>query len=437
MDFTKYLMKYLLYPYMEIKNKNKIRTYLKELKEHETWDRKRMQDFQKDKLKKLLTYSIENVPKYKDKNYLKDEIIKDSFKAIKKFPICKKEDVRKNSKAYISDLVDNKELIENRTGGSTGEPLKFYMDRKTVEYYEAARYRGLSWSTISPYDRSLMLWGNSVDMSKGDSFRFYIKERYLKNRIIIPAGNIKADKIYDYVNMIYKFKPDYIYAYASALHLFAKLVEKADINFRYKLKAAVYTAEAMEDYKKKEIEDILKTKVIAEYGARDAGILAYEASDSNLYLCEDNAFFEIEDKRLIVTDLNNFSQVRLRYDIGDVLQLSEKNGIFPFKIIEKIEGREDSFLIKKDGSYVQGVVLANNLRKFDNLKKFQFIQSDIDNAIIKIALYEKSDADVKAIVDVCHTLLGDINIKTEIVEDIEPSKSGKFRCVIRKFEISI
>ena len=68
--------------------------------------------------------------------------------------------------SFIADDADRSTLIANNSGGSSGHPVQFYMNRHTVEYYEAARWRGLSWYGITPGSRSLLIWGNPFELDK-------------------------------------------------------------------------------------------------------------------------------------------------------------------------------------------------------------------------------------------------------------------------------
>lgn len=62
----------------------------------------------------------------------------------------------------------------------------------------------------------------------------------------------------------------------------------------HRVKVVVYTAEGLD----------AASPVVGEYGARDAGILAYTFAPS-------------KSGPVVLTDLNNFVQPRLRYALGD------------------------------------------------------------------------------------------------------------------------
>jgi phenylacetate-CoA ligase len=450
MDIVKVIIERAVYPLMEKYKGNKIRLYIEELKINGGMSNDEIIDMQNKKLKKLLLECIKSVPAYKKYSNLKDDIIKNPGEAIRNFPVLTKKIFQKHTENYLSENASKESLINNCSGGSTGEPVKFYMDRKTVEYYEAARWRGLSWWGITPGSRSVMIWGNPQELSKANLKKFQLKERFLKNRIVIPAFSLKPEKMKDYIKKIKKFKPEYIYGYASALDLFSQLVQKQNLKIPKKLKAVVSTAETLYDYQRKLIKETFNCPVVNEYGARDAGIIAYECKYNKMHLTNENIFIEIVDPKtlkpvpagesdmVLITDLNNYKMPRIRYQLGDRVTLSDtlcKCGQ-NHTIIKNIDGRVDDVFVTIDGKYIHGNIFNQRARVLNSIKKFQIIQKKPSLAILKIAVkdnYNTTEID-SFIKNIKNTLPG-TNIEHEIVNDIEASKSGKFRCAIREFDL--
>mgnify|MGYP000972424762 FL=1 len=148
MDPVKPFIENILYPYMEKTKGNRIRANLKELQESQYWEQDRLKQLQENKLRKLLLSSIADVPAYQMYSSLQAEILTEPLKALSCFPVLDKGTYRKDPKCYLNRKALQSSLIPNQTGGSTGEPIQFYIDRHCVEYYEAARWRGLSWWKI-------------------------------------------------------------------------------------------------------------------------------------------------------------------------------------------------------------------------------------------------------------------------------------------------
>lgn len=443
-DLVKKFINNTLFPYMEKKKGNRIREYLNELNSHMELSKDELLDLQREKLKELMLYSIKHVPYYKKYAGLEEEIKRDPFKAIESFAVLNKSDLIDNEDALISDEVKKENLILNHTGGSTGKPTKFYMDRRTVEYYEAARYRGLGQFGVGIGSRSVMIWGNTKDMSEKHQFIHDMKERFLKNRIVIPIHALEKSKLKSYVKKINSYKPEYIYGYSGGVHQFAKLLNDAGCDITCKIKAVVVTSEAILDEQIDFIESVFKAPVVREYGARDAGILAYDDANGDMRLIMDNCYFEsldiVKDERvetgkarLIVTDLNNYAQPRLRYDLSDIAQIERTSQGFD-KLLS-LDGRLDAVLVNPDGLYVHGTAISGYLKYYDNIDLYKFVQNKIDDADFYIVFKDNKNDNLEEIVSGLEKILPKVNIKVNVVDKIDREKNGKYRYVVRNFKI--
>ena len=95
-----------------------------------------LKKIQLDRLKSLVVHSIKTVPFYK-KHYshlaVHSEAFEDSFR---KLPLLDKDDIKTNRKAFISKSL--RLGIRKNTGGSTGAPFVFYLDRFVSRQREKA-----------------------------------------------------------------------------------------------------------------------------------------------------------------------------------------------------------------------------------------------------------------------------------------------------------
>ncbi|MEW6448320.1 MAG: hypothetical protein AB1426_09565 [Bacillota bacterium] len=224
MGIRKVFIEQIVYPAMEKLKGNKIRSYIQELKLSQEFTRQMIEELKRERLRKLLKHCVENVPAYRKFRHLAQKIDESPYAALQEFPVLTKSHFTRHADEYLAQGVDKAALICNRTGGSTGEPVRFYLDRVTVEHYEAARWRGLSWWGIELGDPSAMIWGSPIEMTQNQSRVYRLKERLLKNRIMIPAYGLDPQKVRDYVNMINSFKPEYINTYMAMLQYCSHLL---------------------------------------------------------------------------------------------------------------------------------------------------------------------------------------------------------------------
>ncbi|MCT4545222.1 MAG: phenylacetate--CoA ligase family protein [Vallitalea sp.] len=449
MDIVKPFIEKALYPIMEKRKGNKTRQNIKELINYQNMSQSDLHKLQENKLRKLLLESIKNVPAYQSYSDLKDEIEKNPFKALLKFPILDKNLFMENPNSYLNQTVSKENLIPNCSGGSTGEPIRFYVDRYTVDYYEAARWRGLNWYDISMGSRSVMIWGNPLELNKNQTKKYYLKEKWLKNRIIIPAYSLNPENMIEYVEKISKFRPEYLYGYSSALYVFAELMIQLELTLPFKPKAIVSTSETLFDFQRDMIKKAFGCPIVNEYGARDAGMLAYECPCGSMHICSENVILEVVDKKtlqpvpygktgiVIATDLNNFSMPRLRYKLDDsvILTKDKCKCNMGLPVIEEIRGREDDMFVTVDGNFVHGHAFNHIARNLKSLSKFQIIQHSPSFAELSIIFKETNKKELDFFVEEAKKLLPKTEIKVKVVDDIPVNASGKYRYTIRKFKI--
>ncbi len=458
MDIIKPMIEGVLYPLMEIKNGNRIRKYRSELLRSQNYTKSQLIDLQKEKLASLLCACADGVPAYADLQLTAKEIRRDPYAALQRVPILTKRQFQADSERYINGKADRSGFILNKSGGSTGEPVVFFMDRYTVEHYEAARWRGMSWWGITPGSRSVMIWGNPIELSANQAESYRKKDKYLKNRITISAYQLNPECIGSYAASIDRYHPEYLYGYATALYAFASLMEQASVRLHISLKAVVSTSETLHEEQRQVIERVFSCPCVNEYGARDAGILGFEAPDRQIHATFENAVIELLNPRdftpvadgesglVCVTDLNNFAQPRLRYILGDMATYASDSapttalpsGAYSnaLPVLRSLDGRQDALLIAADGTLVHGNFVSQLTRKYGDILKFQVIQHDQSSATARVVLRPSNNA-----VEVLNSyradleaLLPGVSFTMEQVSDIAPSGSGKYRYTIRQFD---
>lgn len=452
MSVNKILIEKLLYPAMEKGKGNRVRTYLGELERTQYAAQTRLRAIQEARLKRLLHVCIADVPAYQTLGITPEEIERDPWTVFHTIPILKKAEFQRNPQSYNNTRYDPRKRIPNSTGGSTGQPLKFYMDRYAVEQYEAARWRGLSWYGITFGSRSVMIWGNPIELSEQQQRSARWKDRYLKNRTILSAYHLTAQNAQAYVRFLNRYQPEYLYGYATALDTFAQILAPVRDRLRLRqLKAVVSTSETLDSQQRQIIGDTFGCPVVNEYGARDAGILAYECPCGHLHMSMENVILEVVDPMtmepvgvgqsglVVTTDLNNFAMPRLRYLLGDTATLSAESSCLcgvTLPMIQSLDGREDAIFQLPDGKLVHGNFANQLSRKYQSILQFQLIQTQLTHAELRLVLREHHDPqEIAAFRSDVAALLPGVSVTVAAVQEITPSPSGKIRCSIRQFEL--
>lgn len=448
-ELHKFMIERAIYPAMECLRGNRIRAKTEMLRAGERLPDEALRRLRAARLAALLEHCAAHVPAYRALGWDAAEIRRDPFAFLTRVPALRKAGFQAAPEAYLSDTVDKAGLIANRTGGSTGEPVHFYMTRGQVEAYEAARWRGLSWYGITPGSRCVMLWGSPIELSQNAQRKYRLFERLLKNRRILSAYQLSAATVREKAAEIDRCRPEYLYGYSSALLLFAEVLLDAGIALKTPLKAVVSTAETLTGTQKETLEAAFRCPVANEYGARDAGILAYSCPEGRLHIAAENAVLEVLDPMthaplpegcagvLAVTDLSNDAQPRLRYLLGDFGALSAGRCACgrTLPLLGLLEGREDAMLVGAGGVLVHGNAIGQLIRRYDGVRQFRFIQHAPERATLLLALAAPGAAPTMQIVGEVQALFPGAEIRLKVVGQIPPAASGKMRYAIREFPL--
>lgn len=446
MDIHKMVIEHLLFPAMEVWKGNQIRRNEAELKKTEYGGAEAVQ---RERLASLLAFCQAHVPAYRALPEIQHP--DDPLVFLRQYvPLLQKARFQAEPESFLSDAEPAEARISNCTGGSTGEPVHFFMTRSQVEAYEAARWRGLSWYGITQGSRSVMLWGNPVELSAQKQMLHRQQEKLLKNRVILSAYDLSKEKVAAHVKRLNRYRPEYLYGYANILTVFARMIDELGLAISVPLKAVVSTSETLEPWQKKLLERVFQCPVANEYGARDAGILAYTCPQcGRLHITQENCLIEVLDPRtmqpvpdgesglLAVTDLTNWVQPRLRYLLGDVGAIDPDpcpcgRGL---QTLIEVEGREDAIFIRRDGGYVHGNAIGQLLRTMAGIRAFQFHQTSVTEGVL--LLQTAPDAQVKEakIAERIRLVLPGLSLEIRRVEQIDRSPSGKIRYAIRDFPL--
>ena len=426
---------------------SKIPQYLREIKSLEKLSAAEIKKYQEEKLKKLLLHAYQNVPYY-HKLLVKVGVIDRSgqvqLQNFSKIPYLTKEIIRKEDKNLYSKDHQSRKSYENTSGGSTGEPVRFLQDKNyddwnisTKLYFNQKLGKDLG-------DPEIKLWGSDRDIILGN---LTAKDRlinYLYNRKFFNCYDFSSDKILDLIKLNNSFKPTAYWSYMEAAFELAKYVSKNKVFFRSP-KFLISTIGPLNEEVRKTIKNGLKTKVLNQYGSREVGWIAAQKNEktemSVFYwkdLVELNGTTKVEEKELLITTLDNYSMPLIRYQIGDVAIAGKESvsfsGINSILKIKAIVGRTLGFFVKKDGSLFHTHHLVQQLFFQDWIKKFQVIQEKYDLIKIRVVQNKKPQkSELSKIEKNIWALTGqEMRIVWEFVENIKPSKSGKYLYTVSK-----
>ena len=149
MSFFNYISENILLPIGDIVTRQSVYKHFHFLNYSQDWTREQINSYQIARLKQLLLHSMSHVPYYRELFSIlglqPGEIQK--LEDLTKIPITYKSNYtkKKELKCLLPQQVSKRDLIQNSSSGSTGEPLFYYSTKDAYSMNLAASLRGWYW----------------------------------------------------------------------------------------------------------------------------------------------------------------------------------------------------------------------------------------------------------------------------------------------------
>jgi phenylacetate-CoA ligase len=165
---------------------------------------------------------------------------------------------------------------------------------------------------------------------------------------------------------------------------------------------------------------------------------ASECPSGRLHVDEDFAFVEFVPTghgagyRVVGTNLTNRAFPLIRYDVGDVAQVSGQTcGCGrPGRIVDGIDGRREDYVVLPSGAMVGRLdhIFKNQVR----VREAQIYQPDLSRVVLRlVGATGFTTRDEQALIGAARTWLGDgLRIEIEHLQALPRTPAGKLRFVV-------
>lgn len=442
------LIKHLIFPFHEKIIGRKTFAYLEELERLQWASPSELRELQFQKLKALLTHANKNIPfytkRFRDAGFNPAGIR--TLHDVRLLPLLNKTEIRENLQDMTwADCPGG--LHRYNTGGSSGQPLIFYFDRRRQAYDAAARALTHRWWGIDVGDKELYLWGAPLEITKQDRIK-NLRDK-LTNQLLLSAFELSPKQVQLYLDEIRRFKPKCLFGYPSSIDLFCRMAKEQGYNLNdLGIQVVFSTAEVLYEHQKKNISEALGgIPVVNGYGSREAGFISHECPRGSLHVIDANVIVEYlrdgqavgpdEDGEIVVTHLDNWAMPFIRYRTGDVAQFEDKVCTCGrhLGVMKNIKGRTTDFVVTPDGRWQHALSLIYTIRNIEGIDQFKIIQEEVDfiRVLLKIDRKfspENSLAQIKA--DFKKRMGNEVKVEINLVDKIEKDASGKYRYVVSR-----
>jgi phenylacetate-CoA ligase len=445
-----FLAKNIVYPLGDLALGTSVMKYYHWLQKSQWYSPEQLHEIQNSKLKNLISHIYNNVPYYK-KLFMDYGLIPNDIKDmndLNKLPILTKEIIRSHFDEFIPVNFKNYKPILNLTGGSTGEPLRYYITKDVASISWAGMYRGWGWAGYKFGDKRITFGGSSLVPNKKPSFLQLTRQR-LERNLPLSVVSMNKEKYESCIAIIRKYKPIFLKGYPSSIYLLADYCMNNKIN-DIRFKAIFSTAEVLLPQYRELIQIQFNCKVYDQYGSYDGGGQALECEKhSGFHITVEKVIMEIVDEngshvppgqpgRIIVTDLHNYAMPFIRYDVGDIGVMDNEPCSCGrnLPMLKSIEGRTTDIIKFSNGICISGPAIVHLFRLQTHVKQYQVIQNAKDELLIKIVKAEGySDIDTEIFMSVLKHHAGEgIEINLEFCDEIPTGSNSKYRFIISKVQ---
>lgn len=344
----------------------KINDKLRFLHASQHWSLDQLRKHQLDELRKLLVHAYKHSSFYRERIDSSgiDPLAIRSIDDLSKIPVTEKSDLL-NHRDAIQNRASFKKLFYSETSGSTGEPLVFYRSDDWDAWHNASVMRGCQWHGVSLWERNGYLWGFNLDGWKRWKTRLL---DLLQSRFRMFSYDER--ELREFVGQLRS--ASFVGGYSSMIYQVAKFInEQSDVEPVLNLKMVKGTSEKILPSYQVAAQQAFGQQIISEYGAAEAGIIAFECEQGVSHVNMETCIVETDNDQILVTNLYSHSFPVIRYRLGDIV----KTASGPCKC-----GRQHTHILEVTGRIGQSI--RGKTRDFPSLTLYYIFKNLAEQGLL-------------------------------------------------------
>lgn len=390
----------------------------------------------------LIKLAYERVPFYRtllDAHGLNPHDFRSLEDYVDRFPVTTSAEYRalqqdKGHQWMLDDRLDPRDLIHDRSSGSSGMTISTYVTRREHSHAIAKTVWHLTKAGLRPWHRTLAIRA-PLDVVKRD---FVLQELGIFRRYTVDV----AANPNDLINLIEREGIDAIYGAKQTIMLLAEQYVRTG-RTPPQIELLVPGAERVDPFSRNYLQDVFRPRRYGEYyGATETGIIGtmhggdYEVNYHSCFfrLVNQVSEGELTKGSLVVTSLYMESQPMLMVQLGDEVTVRNYDQLLDLKSsIVSIDGRDNDYLVLADDSRITGAELYSALQYFPFMRQFQFIQESLEYCRVLIRLTDTTQKNRREIEETLEALLTHrIKYGIEYVAEIPFDPRSKTKILISR-----
>lgn len=406
-----------------------------------------------DGLRATLREALEHVPVFADHRALARELDGDPLAVLRRLPTCRKADIKADLQRFASTRFAAKRRLETFTGGSTSEPMRFYLHAgvtRTKEYAFIADFHARFGMTER--DISLALRGRSVPTAaSGGPLWMY---EPIKRWLIVSSDHLEARYMDQYVEAMRAWRPTIVSANPSGIYPLAKWLKAhpaPDVTER--IKGVALFGENPYGHQLATLREVFRCPVLNHYGHSERVLMAAAIpGDDRLYFWPQYGHVELVDDagapittpgvvgEIVGTSFDNGVMPFVRYRTGDLgaWSAAPSKGPAGFPVLEQFEGRLQEFVVCSDHRLVSVATLgAAHFSELADVGAIQYEQREPGHIILRVETGMPLSPLARASVEqaVFDKTQGGCRVRVEEVASLPRTERGKRSLLIQNLDL--
>jgi phenylacetate-CoA ligase len=439
-----WLSKHVFFPLWELKDGAHRGRYLRELSTSQWLGADTLYQHQWGRLRETVAYAFRHCPYYQQRfadigfaGTLQD------WRDFQRLPVLSKRDIRENGDRLLSREFRREDLVETKTGGSTGVALKLYFDTRCQEMRNAAAMRSDQWAGWDIGMKVAAVWGNPP---VADTWKTKLRNLLLNRMIYLDTMNINEGSVRRFVQEWRRENPRVIFGHSHSIYILAMYLQRLDVA-DIRPRGIISTSMMLLEPERRVIEEVLHCPVTNRYGCEEVSLIGSECErHEGFHLNSDHVVVEFlrddgtqaapgEEASIVVTDLINRGMPLIRYRVEDMGVRSDRICLCGrgLPLMERVTGRQADFLKRPDGSLVAGVSLVERtLTAIPGIEQMQLVQDELHRVCVKVV----KDGSFNGMSELklrneLQAVFGDeVTIDIQYVLALDQTRSGKYRFAI-------
>lgn len=439
-------------PVFQMMSGSKFLSYMKQLRKSQWWTLSELNKLRNKRLRCLINHAYDTVPYYR-RLFRQRGLTPQDIRTVEdlvKLPVMTKDIIRRNFDELVSRKIPKGKVKLRATGGSTGEPLNFYVSQETMDYSEATRLRGWEIAGYQFGEKSAKLWASTFDAKKLFSLKSRFR-RYLHRHLLLDSNVLTPTTMKIYTEQLRQYKPTLLMGYTSSLFKLAEFILNSDDIEPLSIPAIVTGAETLYPHWRPLLRNAFGGEVFNHYLTRETCVSSDECPShegshvsievGHLEILSENESVIDEHGRVLVTDFFNFAMPFIRFDLQDVALLKSERCSCgrSLPLLDKILGRINDLIVSPTGVtynpvFFMWLVYRNPWKadKLEGIQDYQIVQQKIDYLIVNIVPTEDMPIEIPDLIreNILRETKNEFEVEIRLVDELPLTQAGKRRYVI-------